>query len=247
MQDFDFLTVVHEDFLGRTETSNVIVSEGISIIKSGVPKIPMNVCFIKNDNVDAQKEFVLNNLNVPTIFYTSNLSNFSFKSWATEKNIFHHREFSLMSRSVQGEFFKSPFYDDIKIYRVMDEISLLKDLVILYSKSKNIEPMDVYKVFENILPNQYFYIAYVNDKPASFFLGISLGEKGFIMDAYVEPKYRSIGLLKIMSSKIKEDAVANGVINFYGFAMSFESENVMIQDRYSLREKLNLWTYSPMI
>lgn len=247
MQDFDFLTLVHEDFLGRTDGSEIIVNNEISIVKSNIDKMPFNICFIKNNDVDKQKEVILDHLNLPIIFYTSNMSNSSFKSWALEKNIIHHREFSFMYRNVQGEFFKTPYYDDIQMYRVVDEINLLKDLVMIYAKSKNTNAMDIYKIFENILPNQYFYIAYVNEKPAGFFLGVSLGEKGFIMDTYVEPQYRSIGLLKIMSSKIKEGAVTNGVTSFYGFAMSPESENVMIQDKYSLRENLNLWSYSPMI
>jgi len=245
--DFDFLTMIHEDFLARIEGSELLVKDNISIIKSNIPSFPFNVCFVNNENMQNQKELIINNLNIPLLIYVSSLSNTSFKSWASSNKFIYHKEFPFMFREVQGEFFKSPHYDDIKIYRVRDEINILKDLSLLYAKSKSIDVMQIYKLFQNILPNQYFYISYINDKPAGFFLATSLGDKGFILDTYVEPQYRSIGLLKIMSSKVKEDITSNGVNKFHAFAMSPESENLAIQDKYILKDNMHLWSYSPMI
>lgn len=245
MEDiFSFLSLAHEDFLGTLEGSEVVVGNDISYIKSNIPHTPLNVCFINNNNEKEQKDTILSQVNVPTIFYVAEKAKSSFKSWSNNLNIVHENDFSFMELNNVDRQIKNPIYDNIKVYKINDEVGKLKDLVLLYAKSKSLEPLKIYELFNKSVENQHFYITYFNNKPAGFFMAVTIGNQGFALDSYVEEKYRDMGILKIMANYVKNDGISMGVNKFYAFSMFTPSEKVLTEHGFFVKERLNIFIHS---
>lgn len=216
------------------------INNNVSIYKSGIDHWSMNFCFVSNEIVDSDIDFIKNKFDINGIIFSSTNFNEDILKIETLRPI---GKFPIMLREEIPDFYKAPVYDDIEILSVSDYPMIFGDFIDVFSSVRGIEKDYINNKIniDNLKNNNHFFVAYMSDIPVGSFYAISNNEDAFTLDVSVKENYRNTGILNAMAKKAKEEALKKDIFNFYSIPTSEFSVRVMNDQGYKMIGSCFLW------
>lgn len=234
------MEIVKKSFKEFTENfkgSSFHFRNNVQIMKSNINKISCNFCFLENEILDDDINFIKDKLDIDSIIISKKQFNLSLD------NIYYIGEIPLMKREEIPDFYKAPHYDDIEILSVRDYPMIIKDYVEVFANIRGLEKDYVDSIFnyEGLKNNNHFFVAYLSENPAGIFHAVSYEDNAFIVGTGVKNQYRNSGLLTAMAKYAKESALNLEIYDFYALPTSEFSVRVMNDQGYKMIDSYHIW------
>lgn len=230
-------------YLCSSNKSLHIEENGIYISKSGINNAIGNVAIIENTNTKEQLDVINKYFNCNGLILSKDNNKNSIDSWQTSRNIKYLGKSVLLKKEEKNYAVGIKEYENVVVERVKNR-KQFQDFFAIFTKVKKLKEEESVLMFSKKMfsDNYFLYVAYYNNQPAGIWAMIKTDYSLMIVDILVLEEFRQLNVLKSMASVAYNDAIKNGIYNYFALATSQFSLNVAKDYGYLADEYIHLWS-----
>ena len=203
--------------------------------------INTNIAILHGNDMDAKINFIQSKCKHNTIIFNLNEDEHVMQNLSKNNLLKKIGSFPYLYAKTERTIYPIQYYDNLYIERIQSNKYSINAYLDLFFQSKNVEYNDNI-ITKNIFRNDFFnYICYYDDVPAGIFAAVSHEDCAMIMNAYVLPQFRDLGIISLLSKRARHDASSNEIYEYCTIALSEYSLKTLLSHKLNIDFMCEVW------